>query len=99
MSSADSLQPEPIDTDTQQRLGPINTSLANVGILGRRINLNVLDKQSVDEDLRRIFQVGPDTVGPIPNHKEFLTKLLPRRSQLWKSQDLTQHLSQTQKAD
>ena len=64
MSSADSLQPELIDTDTRQKLGPINTSLANVGILGRRINLNVLDKQSVDEDLRKIFQVGPDTVGP-----------------------------------
>lgn len=103
MSSADSLQPEPIDADTQQRLGPINTSLANAGILGRRINLNVLDKQSVDEDLRKIFQEGPDTVGDHPpqNHKgvNSLLNLSPRRSQLWKSQDLTRHLSRTQKAD
>jgi hypothetical protein len=64
MSSADSLQPEPIDPDTQQRLGPINTSLTNVGIVGRRIKLNVLDKQIVEEDLRKIFQIGSDTVGP-----------------------------------
>src|SRR5436305_787297 len=62
MSPADSLQPEPIDTDTQQRLGPINTSLTNVGIVGRRIKLNVLDKQSVEEDLRKIFQIGSDIV-------------------------------------
>jgi hypothetical protein len=70
MSSADSLQQEPIDTDIQQRLGPINASLTNVGIVGRRIKLNVLDKQSVEEDLRKIFQIGSDTVGPsIPTTK------------------------------
>jgi hypothetical protein len=64
MSSADSLQPELIDPDTQQRLGPINTSLTNAGIVGRRIKLNVLDKQSVEEDLRKVLQVGSDIVGP-----------------------------------
>jgi hypothetical protein len=74
MSSVDSLQQEPIDTDTQQRLGPINTSLTNVGIVGRRIKLNVLDKESVEEDLRKIFQIGSDTVGPsIPTTRGVLT--------------------------
>jgi hypothetical protein len=62
MSSADSLQPESIDPDTQQKLGPINTSLTNAGIVGRRIRLNVLDKQSVEEDLRKVIQIGSDIV-------------------------------------
>jgi hypothetical protein len=63
MSSTTSLQSESIDPDDLQRLAPIKNTLTKAGVRGQRINLQILDKTGVDQELGKIFGVNPANVG------------------------------------
>jgi hypothetical protein len=65
MSSTSSLQPESIDPDDLQRLVPIKNSLTKAGVWGQRINLQILDRTGVQQELGEMFGVNPEEVGAI----------------------------------
>jgi hypothetical protein len=62
MSSTSSLQPESIDPDDLQRLVPIKSTLTKAGVWGERINLRILDRRGVQQELGKMFGVKPANV-------------------------------------